>query len=292
MNEIDQTLIAAHLRVPGPRDHKYSRGVPMLATGSPTYPGAAVLGVGGALAVGPGMVRYTGAARCEDLVISAFPEVVLGGGRFDAALIGSGWDSSMASYVEVVVRECALEGRPLIVDAGALRGAREWANDNPLVVATPHVGEAAEILTQFGEEWSRAEVEKDIEGAAVRLAHLARCVVVVKGATTCVATPAGTSLCFKAPTAWGATAGAGDVLAGMICAAVAQVQALALQEGSSLSIDDLAGPVACAVGLHGFAAASAAGILDTNLEPTGSQGHPIVATDIIRAVPNAFEQIL
>ena len=87
MNEIDQTLIAAHLRVPGPRDHKYSRGVPILATGSPTYPGAAVLGVGGALAVGPGMVRYTGAARCEDLVISAFPEVVLGGGRFEVALL-------------------------------------------------------------------------------------------------------------------------------------------------------------------------------------------------------------
>ena len=292
LNEIDQTFITAHLRVPGPRDHKYARGVPMLATGSPTYPGAAVLGVGGALSVGPGMVRFSGAARCEDLVISSFPEAVLGGGRFDAALIGSGWDSSMASYVEAVARECADAGRPLIVDAGALRGVREWAERNPLIVATPHAGEASEMFSQFGEERARVEVDADIEDAAVRLSYLANCVMVVKGATTCVATPDGASYCFRAPAAWGATAGAGDVLAGMICAMVSQVQAAAAREGAPLRGGDLAGPVACAVGLHGLGAATAAGVLTASLEVGRGLGHPIVASEIAGGVRNVFSHLL
>ena len=58
----------AWIATPGPDDDKYSRGVLGFVTGSPRYPGAAVLGVDAALHAGVGMVRYLGErARREGL---------------------------------------------------------------------------------------------------------------------------------------------------------------------------------------------------------------------------------
>ncbi|GAB3953308.1 hypothetical protein GCM10027614_58520 [Micromonospora vulcania] len=51
----------------GPASEKYTRGVVGVATGSATYPGAAVLSVGGALAGPTGLIRYAGGARAEVL---------------------------------------------------------------------------------------------------------------------------------------------------------------------------------------------------------------------------------
>src|SRR5690606_16517289 len=71
---------------PGPTDHKYTRGVLGIITGSDTYPGAAVISVDAALHTGVGMVRYLGPAR--QLVLARRPEAVTESGRVDAWLLG------------------------------------------------------------------------------------------------------------------------------------------------------------------------------------------------------------
>lgn len=291
MGVIDRSFLSSELYLPGSGDDKYSRGVILAATGSPTYPGAAVLSVTGAALAGAGFVRYVGPERCENLVLSSLPEAVIGGGRFDAAAVGSGWDSSMASFVEALVRDCADKDLPVVVDAGAVRGVKEWARDNPRIIATPHAGEAESMFSQFGITRSRAEIEEDVPAAARKLADLSGAVIVVKAAQTAVAAPDCPTFAFTAPTAWGATAGAGDVLGGVIAAFVgAKVARDGSAKGSSVL--ELTRAAAAAVGVHGFACAMASGVLDSKLEPSGTWGHPIIASDIAKALPSAIGAVL
>ena len=272
----------SHLRAPGPKDDKYSRGTVLLATGSPTYPGAAVLGVLGAARYGGGMVRYLGPDKCSDLVLGRVPEAVLGGGKFDAAVIGSGWDGSMATAADLVARQSAKESKPLVVDAGALHGVAEWVRAGAQVVATPHPGEAASIFAQLepASSASRAEIEADPEVFALRLAELSGAVVVLKSYRTAVASPKGELHVFTPPSSWGATPGAGDVLAGAIGAALA---------GDS---EDVTSTVFSAVVVHGLAAQLACGVVAEDLELTGFAGGPILATDIAAHLGDAVGALL
>ena len=121
------------IAVPAERDDKYSRGVLGVITGSDQYPGAAVLGVEAALHTGLGMVRYVGHERASDFVLARRPEVVLGAGRVQAWLIGSGTDYK--SYTSADAEDALSEGLPTVLDAGAL--ALHTRHTGPLVV-TPH----------------------------------------------------------------------------------------------------------------------------------------------------------
>ncbi|MDQ2670862.1 MAG: NAD(P)H-hydrate dehydratase, partial [Gemmatimonadota bacterium] len=78
------------IRAPRVGDDKYTRGVVGMRTGSDAYPGAAVLGVEAAWRTGIGMVRYVGPDRAALLVLQRRPETVLGEGRVQAWVIGSG----------------------------------------------------------------------------------------------------------------------------------------------------------------------------------------------------------
>src|SRR5699024_10837036 len=149
--------------VPGPADHKYTRGVVGLVTGSADYPGAALLSVDGALGAGPGMVRYRGEA--DRAVLTRHPEVVSAPGRVQAWVVASGItgrDSPAAAHVQAAIEEAMSAGLPLVVDAGALA----WVEQDSLggaradlrVVLTPHAGELAHLLTRLGEATSREEV--------------------------------------------------------------------------------------------------------------------------------------
>ena len=80
MDVWSQKDAAAWLRAPRPDDDKYSRGVVGIRTGSPAYPGAAVLGVEAAWRTGTGMVRFEGADSVARLVLQRRPETVHGGG--------------------------------------------------------------------------------------------------------------------------------------------------------------------------------------------------------------------
>lgn len=291
MQIINPEMVAQHLFPPGVADNKYTRGAVLLATGSPTYPGAAVLGILGALHAGAGIVRYLGAERPEDLVLHISPEVVIGAGSFDVAVVGSGYDFSMASTIDTVARKCEDTKVPLIADAGALSGVRGWAAKNPLIIATPHAGEATKMLHQHAPDMEvmRAQVEGDVPTYAALLAKLTGAVIVLKAAQTAVATPDGDQWLFTAAGAWGGTAGAGDVLAGTIGAIVARGVAQSTQPPSPHSIAALA---AAAVGLHGLSAQRASSVLGADFQPTETPGRPILASDIAHALPDTIHELL
>ncbi len=199
--------LAAAWPWPDATSDKYSRGVVGLDTGSDGYPGAAVLGILGAVHAGAGMVRFQGAAAAVDLIRAAAPNVVFGAGRVQARVLGSGWGDRTDG--DQVVRRALDEGLPLVLDAEALR----HLPSGPLgerVLLTPHAGELARLL---GRE--RTEVERDPIDAVRTATARFGAAVLLKGATQYVCDPAGEiSITVPGP-AWTAQAGSGDLLAGI-----------------------------------------------------------------------------
>lgn len=189
---------------------------------------------------------------------------------------------------------------PVCVDAGALDLLPERVP--PHVVITPHAGELARLLRSRGEDIDAAEVRREPWRSA-RLAHeLTGATVLLKGAITIVVGDDGTGgtrtiITGSAP-AWLATAGAGDVLAGMLGGLLAQQDDL-LEQDPSLSIEI----AAVAAYLHGLAAGLACEsdqrgwnlpVLYGTAEPAidTEAGHPITASDVIDAIAPAVGDIL
>jgi hydroxyethylthiazole kinase-like uncharacterized protein yjeF len=257
------------LRLPTASDDKYSRGVVGMRTGSDAYPGAAVLGVEAAWRTGTGMVRYLGPARAVALVLARRPETVAADGRVQAWVIGSGTDAAQRSDDEEAALRRLLAGDvPVVVDAGALDlvpGATA-----PMLV-TPHAREHDRLRASVGlaEVGSGADDERRADAAA-ETAEALGVAVLLKGAVTIVATPAGWAREVRAGTAWLATAGTGDVLGGVLGALVASAP--------PADADGFGPLAATAAWLHGAAgtAASAA---------HGPIGGPVTALEVAAAVP-------
>ena len=79
---------------PSDLDHKYSRGVLGLITGSAQFPGAAVLTTAAASATGVGMVRFHSSSGLAHLVLHSTPSAVVQPGKVAAWVVGSGIDSA------------------------------------------------------------------------------------------------------------------------------------------------------------------------------------------------------
>ncbi len=75
---------------PSDLDHKYSRGVLGVITGSAQYPGAAVLTTAAASATGVGMVRFHSSSGLAHLVLHSIPSAVVQPGKVAAWVVGSG----------------------------------------------------------------------------------------------------------------------------------------------------------------------------------------------------------
>ena len=286
VRQLTNREVAQALRVPGRADNKYTRGVVQLNTGSQTYPGAAVLGTAGAIGAGPGMVRFAGAPTPTQLVLGRFPEVVPEAGRFEAAVIGSGWDPEQADQARKTLTSAG--SSPVVVDAGAMeyvtgqmqKGAAGQTDlvSAPLVF-TPHMGEAKKLWAVIGAGAPPADGHR----LAHDLAKLTGAIVVLKTSTTWVASPDGTHSMFEAPSGWGATAGSGDILAGVIGGVLAST------DFADTSVVDA---VAAAVWIHGTAAARASGIWSKSGAVTANRGHPITAMDIAANVPLVIGSLL
>jgi hydroxyethylthiazole kinase-like uncharacterized protein yjeF len=273
--------------MPTAADDKYSRGVVGIRTGSDAYPGAAVLGVEAAWRTGTGMVRYVGPDRPTDLVLQRRPETVTANGRVQAWVIGSGTDAAARTSIETSALRGLLAGDvPVIVDAGAIDLA--LGAHAPLLL-TPHAGEFAKLQTQLGlDEGPHAS---DSRSPLARVASALGQTVLLKGARTLVTAPGGTVIIVEAGTPWLATAGTGDVLAGVIGALVASRAA-----DGPVSADDLAELAATGAWIHGTAARLAAGQITvadaaTDAPPAGV-GRPIVALDVAHAVPAVIGALL
>ncbi|WP_197374315.1 NAD(P)H-hydrate dehydratase [Mycolicibacterium baixiangningiae] len=203
---------------PGPKDDKYTQGVTGVLAGSSTYPGAAILCSGAAVAATSGMVRYVGSAAAE--VVSHWPEVVAAptaaaAGRVQSWVVGPGLGTDEAGAAALCF---ALDtDLPVIVDADGLTLLAAHpglvADRSAPTVLTPHAGEFARLAgSSPGEDRVRS---------ARRLAEQFGATVLLKGNVTVVAEPDGRAFLNPAGGAWAATAGSGDVLSGMIGALLA-----------------------------------------------------------------------
>ncbi|KAB7743559.1 bifunctional ADP-dependent NAD(P)H-hydrate dehydratase/NAD(P)H-hydrate epimerase [Nostocoides sp. F2B08] len=260
--------------VPGPTDDKYSRGVVGVVAGSQDFPGAAVLAVTAAVAAGAGMVRYVGPSRPADLVASAVPEAVHGQGRVQAWVVGPGLvatDENGADRLDPqqrrVIEEALASQEPVLVDAGGLDlllGTDLGMRRGRPTLLTPHAGECARLL---GVE--RAEVEADPVAHAGELARRSGATVLLKGSHTIVLSSDGDGAVWSqadAP-AWTGTAGAGDVLSGL----VGTLLAAGLEPGVAGALGAL---------VHGIASD------DSN------PGGPVRALGIAEALPEAVAGLL
>lgn len=245
--------VARMLPRPVGADHKYTRGVVGVRTGA-TYPGAGVLSIAGAACGLAGMVRYVGPREVADQVRAAHPEVVTTAGRVQAWVVGCGGGDGARAELEAALED----GVPVVVDADGLIDLPQL--DVPAVL-TPHAGELARML---GVE--RAEVEdQQLEHARTASGKLGA-VVLLKGRRTLVAEPGGRVRVTTTGVPWLATAGAGDVLAGMIGALLAS-------------------------GLEPFDAASVGSWLHGAAATLTSAEGPIVAGDVARGVPEAVRRL-
>ena len=188
-----------------PQGHKYSRGLVHCLAGQ--MPGAIALAASAAAKAGAGYVRVS-----TSLPIAGLPSsIVQTGGadlqdeRIGCILVGPGLGEAPQ-----VLTLALTAPRPIVIDADGLRhiGEPERLRGHDTIL-TPHEGE---FLTLFGElPGSKAD-------RALEAARRAQAVIVYKGPDTLVASPDG-RLGFAPPApAWLASAGTGDVLAGIVAA--------------------------------------------------------------------------
>jgi ADP-dependent NAD(P)H-hydrate dehydratase / NAD(P)H-hydrate epimerase len=200
---------------PGRESDKYTRGVVGLATGSATYPGAAVLSVAGACAGPAGMVRYAGAAA--EYVKAEHPSVIVTGrveeaGRVQAWVCGSGLGTDERGAAQL--RAVLAQPVPVCVDADGLTLlAKAGGQRSAPTVVTPHDREF--------ERLAGAPPGPDRVGSALHLAGKLNATVLLKGDRTVVAAPDGTVWVNPTGTAVLATGGSGDVLSGLLGALLA-----------------------------------------------------------------------
>jgi len=286
LRRLETADLARLLPRPPRRSHKYSRGVLGVVAGSATYPGAAVLACRGALAAGVGMVRYLGPPEVAHLVRQSCPEVVCGTGavadtHVQAWLVGSGMGPEDHEQLQRA-RDAVDSGLPTIADAGALPGLPPILA--PQVVLTPHAGELASLLQRLDGDHPlsvRSAVDANTLGAVRHAAGLTEATVLLKGATTLVASPFQDFYSQADGTPWLASAGSGDVLAGIIGALLAQLGSdVGRFREAGIDPDERWAAIgALAASLHGRAGAAASG------------GGPLTAGRIADAVPAVWGKV-
>ena len=347
----DATL-ARYLLKPEADSHKYSRGVVRIIAGSQRFPGAGLLCVAGASHSGVGMIRLNAPERVENLVLAAHPQIVPDGpaltGTCDALVLGPGLDAQKADW-EALAQ--LLENTPAVIDASALEPVCALIKEGKLRlrahhILTPHDGELARCLNLFagtntgeiaGKLADKADkplgkfasqtspaLQRRIQRAQ-QLAALTGACVLAKGNRTVVVDAKAQVHHLPAATPWLATAGSGDVLAGLMggllalnvragaghvgapaasgsatsadAAGTSQQSADAQgQDTTAASAAALAPEIAqLAARLHALAgqlAAEATGPKTTYATGPKSAGavvaHPITAPEIAAAIPNAW----
>ncbi|WP_342027812.1 NAD(P)H-hydrate dehydratase [Litoreibacter albidus] len=239
-----------------PDQHKYSHGSALVLSGPAYRTGAARLAAMAALRVGAGVVTLGApqdalpecAAQLTGIMLREVSEaldlslILAEDKRINALCIGPGFGVERAQGA--ILRAVLAAQRAVVLDADALS---LMAQDRELFtmmheacVLTPHAGEFRRLFPGLGEDRSPFTLEEK-KDATQRAADLSGAVVLYKGAQTTVAAPNGEEVWVldtgaEPSAAWLATAGAGDVLAGMITGLLARGFApdVAAQTGAQL----------------------------------------------------------
>lgn len=208
--------------------HKHERGHVMVASGGHTRTGAARLSARSALRSGAGLVTVMSpsdalaenAAQLTAIMLreaqdeAAFAEAAR---TAQALIIGPAFGTSDAHYKSLLAALNAMPRCPLVLDADAISLLAPLTHGlEAHDVMTPHVGE---FRRAFPGIWSNSS---DPIEAARAAASYARCIVLLKGPSTVIAAPDGSAIVNTTGTPLLATAGSGDVLAGVIAGLVAQ----------------------------------------------------------------------
>ncbi|MCD2182228.1 NAD(P)H-hydrate dehydratase [Rhizobium sp. GN54] len=235
-----------HLRVNGtaiwrmslpladPSAHKYGHGHLAVFSGGRLSTGAARLsaaaglhaGAGLATLLSPGSAAAVNAAQLSAVMLRQVDDVagleaLITDPRLSAFVLGPAFGDLERARAYVA----ALRGRPLVLDADGITAFRDRPEalfeihadgEGPLVL-TPHDGEFARLFPDLAADAGLSKVERARKAAARSGAA-----VVLKGADTVIAAPDGRALINTNAPPWLATAGSGDVLAGIIGAHLAQ----------------------------------------------------------------------
>ncbi len=262
--------------IPSELDHKYSRGTLGVITGSAKYPGAAVLTTSAAFATGLGALRFHSNSGLAHLVLHQRPEALVQPGPVTAWIAGSGIDGKKYSEITTWLRHRWFEllkrqSVPTLLDAGALYLAGSL--EQPTLI-TPHAGELSKLLSQRGIVASSEQIESNPRHWAQLASQSLAVTVLLKGSTTVVAQD---EYIIELPksTPWLATAGSGDVLAGIIGALIATNYIEILSDPKRLAEVAATGAL-----IHNQAAFRASG------------GGPISATSLIEEIAPTVAKIL
>jgi ADP-dependent NAD(P)H-hydrate dehydratase / NAD(P)H-hydrate epimerase len=224
--------------VPKIEGHKYSRGHVMVVSGGLAATGAARLSARGALRAGAGLVTLVSPRDALAVNASALMAIMVRGvdtvieyaealddKRLNACVIGPG--AGVGERTRDFVLTTLSAKRAVVLDADALTSFAEAPDrlfeaikqsHDPQVVLTPHEGEFPRLFSDISNKHSlRSKLER-VRDAAER----AGAMVLLKGPDTVVASPDGRATIAANAPPWLATAGAGDVLSGMIAGLLAQ----------------------------------------------------------------------
>jgi hydroxyethylthiazole kinase-like uncharacterized protein yjeF len=234
MRENGPELWSGLLAEPESDSHKYRRGHLAVFSGEAGKTGAARLSAAAGLKAGAGLVTVGSPSDAMPANAASLTAIMLH--QVDTVKDLENWlhTAKLAAFVlgpgfgigkKARQFALALKDRPLVLDADGITSFKEkpsdlfdgFAGGEPRLVLTPHEGEFARLFPDIAADENLSKVEKAV--AASARAHAA---IVYKGADTVIAGPDGRAYINTNGPPWLATAGSGDVLAGMIGALLAQ----------------------------------------------------------------------
>ncbi|WP_439616757.1 NAD(P)H-hydrate dehydratase [Shinella sp.] len=216
--------------------HKYVRGHLAVFSGPATATGAARLSAMAGLRAGAGLVTLlsprdalpANAAHLTAVMLKAIDNeadlaTLLDDERLKTFVLGPGFGD--AGKTRAYVKLLAERDRHLVLDADGISAFRDnpaalfslFAGGRPRLVLTPHDGEFARLFPDLAADKTLSKIER-----AQKAASRSNGAVILKGADTVIAAPDGRVLVNENAPPWLATAGSGDVLAGMVGAHLTQ----------------------------------------------------------------------
>jgi hydroxyethylthiazole kinase-like uncharacterized protein yjeF len=268
------SLWAEEFPWPALKAHKYNRGHAVVVSGPAHATGAARLAARGALRVGAGLVSVASGREAQSVHAAHLTAIMikpcddakelaalLGDKRFNAVVIGPGL--GIGAVTKDLVAAALQSAAAVVLDADALTSFADsprelFSQIGERTVLTPHEGEFERIFPGILESSASR-----LEAALAASAH-AKCIVLLKGPDTVIATPDGLAAINANAPPWLATAGAGDVLAGFVAGLLAQ-------------------------GMPPFAAASAAAWLHG--EAANYFGAGLIAEDLPEMLPDVLADL-
>ena len=295
---LEETDVIKTLPIRANDGNKGTFGKVLIFAGSPEMTGAAVMVSRSAFKSGAGMVKVVTYREIASVIQNSIPEVMVttlskdddkseqtskladAVNWADVVLMGPG--IGVSNYSKEIMEELIelSKDKPIVIDADGLNILSEDENlpilikgRTSLTVVTPHVGELSRLIKE-----SVSTIKNDFIAASVKAANDYKCCVVAKDAVTC-ATDGEDSIVIASGNNGMATAGSGDVLAGIIAAFMANKSETA-QSGDE--VDRMKGAVANAVYVHGMAGSEC-----LKKMPEDS----LMASDILNMIPTVLSKI-